>query len=179
MGAMSLSARDEGVGIPRALVARDVLDARDAADATARATRPGRAGGYSYQLAFRDGGALLVETTGTRESVAAGDVHTNHALARDVAEVTFPPSAGSQRRYARAAALAATVEPTMNGVVSILADHEGKPESICAHPDPSEGDEGSTILFAMVAEPARRSLTICPGHACTGAFESFCLDDLG
>jgi len=46
------------------------------------------------------------------------------------------------------------------------------------HPDPAEGDEGSTILFAMVAEPARRSLTIASGHACTGAFETFCLDDL-
>ena len=47
VGAMSLSARDERIGIPRALVARDVLDARHAADATARATRPGRAGGYT------------------------------------------------------------------------------------------------------------------------------------
>jgi hypothetical protein len=38
-------------------------------------------------------------------------------------------------------------------------------------------DEGSTILFAMVADPARRSLTIASGHACTGAFETFGLDD--
>ena len=66
----------------------------------------------------------------------------------------------------------------MAGVVAILADHEAEPQSICVHPDPAEGDEGSTILFAMVAEPARRSLTIASGHACTGAFETFCLDEL-
>jgi hypothetical protein len=30
----------------------------------------------------------------------------------------------------------------------------------------------------MVAEPARRSLTIASGHACTGGFETFSLDDL-
>jgi hypothetical protein len=64
------------------------------------------------------------------------------------------------------------------GVVAILADHEGEPQGICVHPDPAQGDEGSTILFAMVAEPARRTLTIAAGHACTGVFETFCLDDL-
>jgi len=178
VGAMSLSARDECFGVPRALVAREVLDARDAEDATTRARRSGRAGGYSYQFAFPDGGALVVETTGLRESVMAANVHTNHALDPSVAEVTFPSSTGSRHRFARAAILASTAEPTFDGVVGILADHDGAPESICAHPDPADGDEGSTILFAMVAEPARRSLTIASGHACTGEFETFALDDL-
>ena len=103
VGAMSLSARDERVGIPRALLARDVLDARDAADATARATRPGRAGGYTYQLAFPDGESRVVETTATRDAVMAANVHTNHALDPSVAEVTFPAAPGSLGRYERAA----------------------------------------------------------------------------
>src|SRR5262245_23998658 len=55
VGVMSLSATDERVGVPRALVARDVLDASDRDDAIARATRPDRAGGYSYLCAFADG----------------------------------------------------------------------------------------------------------------------------
>lgn len=178
VGAMSLSARDERVGVPRALIARDVLDARDAADATARATRSGRAGGYSYQLAFPEGEARIVETTGSRDAVMTGHVHTNHALDPSVSEAAFPASPASLGRYARAASLVGSVEPTMAGVVGILADHEAEPQSICVHPDPAEGDEGSTILFAMVAEPARRSLTIASGHACTGVFETFSLDDL-
>jgi isopenicillin-N N-acyltransferase-like protein len=178
VGAMSLSARDERVGIPRALVARDVLDARDATEARARATRPGRAGGYSYLLAFPDGEARVVETTGSRHATMALNVHTNHAVDPSVAEVTFPASPGSLGRYARAASLVETTEATMAGVVGILADHEAAPQSICVHPDPAEGDEGSTILFAMVAEPVRRSLTIASGHACTGVFETFYLDDL-
>jgi isopenicillin-N N-acyltransferase-like protein len=178
VGAMSLSARDERVGIPRALVARDVLDARNAAEATERATRPGRAGGYAYQFAFPDEEPRIVETTATREAVIASRVHTNHALDPSVAEVAFPASPGSLGRYARAASLVETAQPTVAGVVAILADHEGEPQGICAHPDPAQGDEGSTILFAMVAEPARRTLTIAAGHACTGVFETFCLDDL-
>ncbi len=178
VGTMSLSARDERIGIPRVFVGRDVLDARDAADATARASRPGRAGGYSYQFAFSDGGSLVVETTASRESVMATNAHTNHALHPSVAEVTFPPSSWSRDRLSRASTLASTAEPTMDGVIAILADHDGAPESICAHPDPADGDEASTILFAMIAEPARRSLTIASGHACTGTFETFQLDDL-
>ena len=178
VGAMSLSARDERIGIPRALIARDVLDARDAADATVRATRAGRAGGYSYQLAFPGEPALVVESTGTREATFAGRVHTNHALDGHVAEITFPPSPGSLGRYARAASLAETVDPSIAGLVSILADHGAEPQHICVHPDPAEGDEGSTILFAMVADPRRRSLTIASGHACTGTFETFVLDDV-
>ncbi len=178
VGAMSLSARDEGVGIPRALVARDVLDARDAADATARATRGGRAGGYSYQLAFADAPTRAVETTGTRDAVVVTRVHTNHAIDPVVAEVTFPPSAGSLGRHARATALVEDAEPTPAGVVAILSDHEAQPQSICVHPDPADGDEGATVLFAMVVEPARRALTITAGHACTGSFETFLLDEL-
>ena len=178
VGAMSLTARDERVGIPRALVARDVLDARDGADATARATRPGRAGGYSYQLAFPHGPARVIETTGTREVTYPARAHTNHALDPRVAEVTFPPSPGSLGRYARATSLAAAVDPTIDGLIAVLADHAAEPQGICVHPDPADGDEGATILFAMVAVPRRRSLTIAPGHACTGSFETFVLDDL-
>ncbi len=178
VGAMSLSARDERIGIPRALIARDVLDARDAADAVARATRPGRAGGYSYLLAFPDERARVVETTGTRDAAFAAEVHTNHALDDDVSGVTFPPSPGSLGRYARAKSLAKTVDRSMTGVISILADHDPDPQAICVHPDPADCDEGSTILFAMVAEPAKRALTITSGHACTGSFETFTIDGL-
>ncbi len=178
VGAMSLSARDEGIGIPRALVARDVLDARDAADATARATRPGRAGGYSYQLAFADAPTRAIETTGTRDAVIATRVHTNHAIDPGVAEATFPASSGSLGRHARATVLVERAEPTLAGVIAILADHMAEPQSICVHPDPAKGDEGATVLFAMVVEPSRRALTIASGHACTGSFETFLLDEL-
>ena len=58
LGLMSLSGSDERVGVPRALLGRDGVEAVDRADALRRATRPGRAGGYSYMYAFRGGDAL-------------------------------------------------------------------------------------------------------------------------
>jgi hypothetical protein len=136
---MGLSNPAERRGHRRALVARDVLDARDAADATARATPPGRAGGYTYQLAFPDGESRVVETTGALDAVMAANVHTNHELDPSVAEVTFP----------------------------------------AAHLRPSRSRRRRRGLDDPVRHGRRaRSLTIASGHACTGGFETFSLDDL-
>ena len=82
---MSLSASDERVGVPRALVARDLLDARDPADALDRATPEGRAGGYSYLCAFPGGDACVIETTATTAAQLDLTVHTNHSLDPTVA----------------------------------------------------------------------------------------------
>jgi hypothetical protein len=175
VGAMSLSARDERVGIPRALVGRDVLDARDAADATARAMRPGRAGGYSYQFAFSDGGSLVVETTGSRGSVMATNAHTNHAIDPSVAEVTFPPSSGSQSRLSRASS-----SPDRGADDGRrrrdLADHDG-PGSICAHRIPPTEMKGRrSCCHGRRAGPALADHRVRPRvHRHVQTFE---LDDL-
>ena len=58
---MSLSGADERVGVPRALLGRDGIGAIDRADALRRATRPNRAGGYTYAYAFRGGDAFMLE----------------------------------------------------------------------------------------------------------------------
>lgn len=175
-GAMSLSATDERVGIPRALIARDVLDARDPDDAITRATRFGRAGGYSYLAAFPGGRAFAIETTATREAIIETNVHTNHAFDVEVAGVACEASPGSRSRLARASVLAATAAPTFDDMRAILSDHGADAQDICVHPDPAEGDEGATILFAMICEPETRSMWVAPGHPCTVDFERFTFD---
>ena len=89
-GAMSLSAGDERVGVPRSLVARDVLDARDRTDAVARATRDGRAGGYSYLCAFPSRDTFAIESTATTAAVLEVREHTNHALDSSGAAAAHP-----------------------------------------------------------------------------------------
>ena len=170
-GTMSLSATDERVGIPRALVARGILDARDRADAFALANRDGRAGGYSFLCAFPGGDACVIESTATTATLLDIDVHTNHALDPTVAEAACDPSAGSRSRLARARDLATSTEPTVEGMADLLSDHEAAGMDICVHPDPSEGDEGSTILFAMICESETRSMWLAAGHPCTASFE--------
>ena len=176
-GAMSLSAGDERVGVPRSLIARGVLDARDRTDAVARATRDDRAGGYSYLCAFPGGDAFAIESTATTAAVLEVREHTNHALDPSVAAAAIPPSEGSRSRLARARQLGPAAEPTVERLASVLADHDAAGDAICAHPDPRDGEEGSTILFAMICEPETRTMWLAPGHACTGTFERFTIAD--
>jgi len=177
-GTMSLSATDERAGIPRALVARDVLQAHDRQDAFARARREGRAGGYSYLCAFPGGDTCVIESTATTASQLDVAVHTNHALDPSVADASCHPSDGSRSRLARASALAATAAPTLDGMSGVLSDHGAESQDICVHPDPSHGDEGSTILFAMICEPETRTMWLTSGHSCSAAFERFTFDDV-
>jgi isopenicillin-N N-acyltransferase-like protein len=177
-GTMSLSATDERIGIPRALVARGVLDAGDPRDAFARASRDGRAGGYSYLCAFPGGDACVIESTATTASQLDIAEHTNHALDPAVAAAACAPSAGSRSRLARARALATSAAPTLEGMAGLLADHGAEGQDICVHPDPALGDEGSTILFAMICEPETRSMWLASGHPCSASFERVGFDDV-
>ncbi len=176
-GTMSLSATDERVGVPRTLVARDLLDARDPDDAIARATRADRAGGFSYLAAFPGGRAFVIETTATTSAVLEQDAHTNHALDPVVATVACDASPGSRSRLARAQTLLAGAEPGLDGMQRILSDHAAEGQDICVHPDPADGDEGSTILFAMICEPETRTMWVAPGHPCTTPFETYSIGE--
>src|SRR5919204_4351410 len=101
-GIDSLIARDDGVGVPRVLVSRHVLDARDREDALRRAALPGRAGGYAYVFAA-PGEAFTIETTADRAALlndACALVHTNHYLGPELEPLGDEPSASSRSRYA-------------------------------------------------------------------------------
>ena len=126
-GTMSLSATDERVGIPRALVAREVLEAGTPEDAFALANRQGRAGGYSYLCAFPGGDACVIESTATTAAKLDVTAHTNHALDPAVAAAACEPSAGSRTRLARARVLATGAAATVEGMVGLLADHGAGP----------------------------------------------------
>ncbi len=172
-GTMSLSATDECVGVPRALVARDLLEAEGPDDAFRRATRATRAGGYSYLCAFPGGVTCAIETTATTASHLSVTEHTNHALDSTVSAASCDPSEGSLSRLARARALATSVDPTVEGMLSLLSDHTASGQDICVHPEPEQGDEGSTIQFAMICESETRSMWLAPGHPCTAPVEQF------
>lgn len=179
LGLMSLSGADERVGVPRALLARDGIEARDRVDAIGRATRENRAGGYSYAYAFAGGDSFTLEVTATRDGLSESSVHTNHALDRVVAEVTSEPSAGSQSRYERASILLADRQPqSAHDVMRLLADHGADGQDICVHAKASEGEEGSAIQFAMVCDVEGSTMWLAPGQPCSTSFQELRLPDL-
>ena len=179
LGLMSLSGADERPGVPRALLGRDGIGAIDRADALRRATRPNRAGGYTYAYAFRGGDAFMLEVTATRKGLVDGATHANHALDPAVSELAAAPSDGSLSRQARAVSLITGNHPqTAQDLMCMLGDHGAEGQDICVHPEPAEGEEGSAIQFAMVCDVEAGVMWLAPGQPCSTPFQEFRLDDL-
>lgn len=178
-GIGSLTASDDGVGVPRVLVSRGSLEARDRSDAIARAAMPGRAGGYGHVYAFADGDAFTLETTGKEHRVIdqAGP-HTNHYQS-DLAELAPPASEGSKARLARLSQLLVERDPrTPDQLMDVMRDHDSSPQAVCLHPDPDEGDEASACLFSMITDPNARRMWIASGNPCEQDYEEIDLSEM-
>jgi len=174
-GVMSLTASDDRPGVPRVLVSRSVLGARDRHDALRRATPGERSGGYAYLHAFRGGDACLVETSATGAALSDGPgVHANHYLDPALAERGARPSAGSQARFDRLAVQVGDAPPRTPGdVMRILSDHDSTPSAICLHPDAAGGDDAEAVSFAMVCDLEAGRMWVAPGRPCETPFEAF------
>jgi isopenicillin-N N-acyltransferase-like protein len=178
-GIGSLTAVDDGVGLPRVLVSRSSLEARSRADAIARAAMPGRAGGYGHVYAFPDD-AFIVETTGREHRVLDHDgPHTNHYLNPELAALAPPPSEGSQARLTRLHELLDERHPsTPEDLMDLMRDHDSAPQAICLHPEPEEGDEASAVMFSMVADVGARRMWVTAGNPCESEYTEIDLSDL-
>jgi isopenicillin-N N-acyltransferase-like protein len=178
-GIGSLMASDDGVGVPRVMVSRSSLEARDRADAVARAAMPGRAGGYGHVFAFESGDTFTIETSGKQHRILEGaGAHTNH-YESDLAQLAPPASEGSMARLARLRELLAQSPPqTPEDLMEIMRDHRSSPQSICQHPDSSEGEEAAACLFSMVVDTGARRMWVAAGNPCQHEYEEIDLADL-
>lgn len=175
---MSLTASDDGVGVPRVLVSRHALEASGREDALRRTSVAPRSGGYAYGYAFRGGDALTVETTATRAAILDGPGgHTNHYLDPNLATIGDAPSAGSEGRLERLRALLDHHRPdTPEAVMAILGDHGDGTQRICLHGDASE--ESDAVLFSMVCDLETPRMWVSLGNPCTAPFEEVDLADV-
>jgi isopenicillin-N N-acyltransferase like protein len=178
-GVMSVSAEDDGQGVPRVPVSRLVLEGRDPDDAVSRATIAGRSGGYAYLLASAGGEIRVLETSATAHAVLEGvGGHTNHYLDESLA-ARGDISEGSKARMARLEDLLADRRPeTPEDAMQILRDHDSSPQAICVHPDPAEGDEGTGVLFSMVCHLESRRMWVSLGNPCEAPYEEIDLPEL-
>jgi isopenicillin-N N-acyltransferase-like protein len=171
-GVMSLSAGDDGEGLPRLPVSRSTLQAEDGDDAVRRATVSGRSGGYAYLVATGAGRMFTIETSASRhavlEDVAA---HTNHYLAPELAPDGWT-HAGSVSRLERLRALLAERVPrTPPDAMDVLRDHGSEPQAICVHPNPADGDEAVGVVFSMVCHLEERRMWVADGNPCTAEYK--------
>jgi isopenicillin-N N-acyltransferase like protein len=173
-GIQSLTADDDGVGIPRVLVSRHALVASSPADALRRATLPGRAGGYGHSFAFGSGSAMHIETSATRFAVdRSPGAHTNHYTDPELAGRAPAPSPGSLARLERLRALVTERSPaTPAAIGEILADHGGGgPQTICEHGRDDPADEASAIVFSMICDLDLGRMWVAPGSPCVTPYE--------
>jgi isopenicillin-N N-acyltransferase-like protein len=179
-GIGSLTASDDGVGIPRVLVSRSSLEARDRADAIARAAMAGRAGGYGHVYAFAGGDAFTVETSGRLHALLdTPGPHTNHYLDPELAAIAPEASEGSRARLGRLRELLAERPPTApEDLMEIMRDHRSAPQAICLHPDPDEGEEASAVMFSMVAHVESKRMWVAAGNPCEHPFTEIDLPEL-
>jgi hypothetical protein len=168
-GIDSLTARDDGVGVPRVLVSRHSLDAESRDDALRRAALEGRAGGYAHVFAAA-GEAFAVETTARRAATLDGHralVHTNHYLAPELRELGHEPTASSASRYAHLRKLLDQRSPrTPRDAMELLRDHACEPSD--------DGD--SVVVFSMVCDVEAGRMWVAPGDPSETAFEEVDLD---
>jgi hypothetical protein len=169
---MSLVASDDRTGVPRVLVSRHVLGAVGREDAVCRACIAGRSGGYAYLCAEPEGDTYVVETSARRHALLEGvNGHTNHYLDPELASIGEEPSPGSLARNERICSLLAERVPqSPEEAMELLADHGSGGVGPCVHPDPSAGDEGDAIMFAMVCDVEARQMWVSPGQPCEAPF---------
>jgi len=179
-GIGSLTASDDRIGVPRVLVSRDALEARNPREAASRAGCDGRAGGYGHVFGFADGDACTVETTATRHRVLEGPgAHTNHYLDPDLAALAPEASDGSRSRLARLSELLAEHPPEgPEDLMVMMRDHRSAPQSICLHPDPADGDEASAVMFSVVGDVDAGRMWVATGNPCETPYEEIDLAPL-
>jgi hypothetical protein len=171
-GIDSLTARDDGVGVPRVFVSRHALEAGGPPDAIRQVGLPGRAGGYAHVYAFRGGEAFTLETTARELAVLQGPgPHTNHYLDPKLADLGDAPSAGSLSRYERLRQLLEEHPPSSpEDAMEILRDHDSSPQAICKHARPGAPEE-SAVVFSMICELESLRMWVAPGNPCNSEYE--------
>ena len=109
-GIDSLTAHDDGVGVPRVLVSRHGLEAGGRPDAIRRVGLPGRAGGYAHVYAFRGGGRFSGDNS-TRVGGAPRLGPAHQSLPRPQGVRARPPADRGELFALRAPAPAARGTP--------------------------------------------------------------------
>lgn len=172
---------DGGVGVPRILCSRAVLNACTIGEAIRACVPKRRAGGYGYLLADPNGELYCVETSATTHDILYGEegwlVHTNHYLTAKMRALEEPGTyASSNVRLNRARRLvrAQLGQVTVHGLQTVLRDHVDYPDSICVHEDPADPlHDREQTLVSLVMDLTERVMWAAPGPPCQGEYLPF------
>ncbi len=176
-----LSPNDERMGISRSHQVLEMMRARSLDEMVSMALRPDRASSYNNVLTDAHGGVANVEGSATDAEVTGLDddghlAHTNHYVCDRMLPFEGDPgyAVRSDVRYQRARTLladqpAGSITPSV--MQTLLADHEGAPDSICRHPADDTG-EGSKTVFWCIADVTDGTIEFGRGNPCDSTAQS-------
>jgi isopenicillin-N N-acyltransferase-like protein len=163
----------------------EVLRSRTLEDGQHVLVAGGRACSANFLIAQVPDRVLDVETAPTTVRClgpARGRlVHTNHFLDATSLGVTQPPMDDwyTHERYARLETLLDGRERIgQDDLRAFLADHEGYPGSVCAHPNPAEPPEERVMtVTSVVMDLTARTLAASDGPPCANPYQVVGLGD--
>lgn len=174
---------DVRIGIPRVIVSRAVLAARDLAEAMRAALAPKRAAGYAHLLAHESGELYVVEVSARRFALLYGEeghlVHTNHYLdpAMQAIEEDSDELISTRLRYHRARRLLRSAEKVdLTLLQHIQRDHLNFPNSICNHSTQGETPlEREKTICALIMDLTAKVLHLAWGNPCSNRYFTYSL----
>jgi len=180
-----LSPNDERVGISRSHQVLAMMRARSLDEMIAMSLWPDRASSYNNVLADSEGRVANVEGSATDAEVTGLDddghlVHTNHYACDRMVPFEGDPAYAKRSavRLERGRALLAAAPPgsvTAEGLRTMLADHETKPDSICRHPE--FGYPTDKTVFWCVADVTEGRITFGRGNPCDSEAQTYAFAD--
>jgi len=175
---------DIRIGIPRVVVARAVLGARNLSQAIHHMVAPQRAAGYNHLLAHESGELYNVEVSARRFALLYAEdgfqVHTNHYLDYQMSLIEDEPDEliSSRVRYARALSMIKQTQlHTVESLQRIQRDHINYPDSICNHVNVEDDplDREKTITSLLIDLTARE-IRATWGNPCCNVFTTYQLN---
>lgn len=166
----NLSPTDARVGVVWGAIVRRMLR-ETSARAALEVLRQTRFGSGHHYLVTDGREAFAIETSGQHvvevaRGVAHPILHTNHCLAASLQAIEeLHPRSTSHARMTRLEARVAELggaPVTAESLAALLSDHEGFPQSLCAHASLATGDPDATDTCAAVVfdSLARRVLAV-------------------
>ncbi len=183
--ALSSSVDAGQIGVPFHAILRRILSSESLEEAEDAVMSPSRSSSGNYLIASSEGRSVDLEAApGGPDMVArfAGPrlVHTNHFLrsAAPFADTAVAePGSTSRHRYAAASrSLEGSSRGDVEGILTVLRDHDGRPGSVCKHRSPSlDVWDDSITLAAMAADLTEGTVWISQGPPCEAPLDVYSL----
>ncbi len=175
---------DIRIGIPRVVVSRAVLGARNLSQAIRHMVAPQRAAGYNHLLAHESGEMYNVEVSARKFALLYNEdgylVHTNHYLDYQMQLIEDEPDEliSTRVRYSRAMRLLKQTQfHTYETLQTIQKDHVNFEDSICNHliEDDNPLDREKTIT-ALLMDITTREIYATWGNPCSNVYTRYRLN---